>query len=205
MNDTQPVVERTIVKAGGIIATDQGRPIWPPQADLPDLAGPEQIYRELSPDESYWSDAARAKAEGWAVPLPALDESILMREAFRQSVRRLTARRNPDVSRMQLATKRAADLTATDPQAEIMERLIDLAIDGFLQANLGVDWSPINSWSYALERHWLQLLHANQRAVLRSLLGRDTPAANRLRATAERMALSLAPPEPDRAAYVIMP
>jgi hypothetical protein len=190
--------ERNIVRdqhaAMVAVSGETGRAFWPPQPAAPDLGeGPEQVYREVPADAEYWSNAARAVAEGWQVPLPALDENIRQREALRLACRRIDARRLRDPSYISRAVRQAADLLTEDPAAVIVEAIEGVALDAFCQS-IGSNDSVINALSWQLETNWRQLCFDHQRAILRSLIGRDSPAANNVRHYVESLGGLLKPP-----------
>jgi hypothetical protein len=201
-----PTAERTIVRSPlGQLSVDPstGKALWPPQPELPALGeGPEQVYVEPPADFAPWSLAARVAAEGWRPPLPAVDECLRQREALRMACRRVSARRNGDLSRIGAAVNHAADLLATDPAAEIVAAIDAVALDGWAQS-IGSNDSIINSISWQLETNWNALCFRNQRAILRSLIGRDSPAANAFRARIEAMDGMLTPPSISVNDYVI--
>jgi hypothetical protein len=204
-NETpQPTLERTIVRAGGIISVDPqtGRPLYPPQPELPALVAPEQAYSD-STDFDGWSLAARVKAEGWVVPLPALDECLRQREAWRLACRRLGALRVPGEGPIRVALVHAADLTNDDPVPEILAAFGTQAIDEWAQRQGGRD-STVNRVSWELETRWRRLCFDYQRAILQSLIGRDSLAANKFRAWIEAMQGQLAPPDLGATDYVIV-
>ncbi|HEY3333990.1 MAG TPA: hypothetical protein VGK16_02040 [Candidatus Limnocylindrales bacterium] len=203
---TEPVTERRIIRdpvSGGYAVDAEGKPVWPVQPDLPALVAPEQVYTEPPADAVYWSRAAKAQAEGWVVPLPAIDECIRIREAFHAAVERIKTRRQPDHRRLAATVYGAADLLAPDPVGAIVDAITDVAVDDWLTRNLAVAWSDLNAISYKLEEYWLSLLHRHQRAILQSLIGRESPSCNELRAHVESMSMAIEAPKPGRLTHVI--
>ncbi len=170
------------------------------------VEAPQQEHRDVPADAAYWSDAARLKGEGWAVPLPALDEVIRMREALRIACRQVAARRDSGGSQLPSALRKAADLAADDLAVPLIVAAVEgVALEMWAQANLGVRDSQVSALSYELETMYLRLLHAHQRSILQSLVGRESPAANRLRALVEGMDRQLSPPSIGFNDYVIHP
>lgn len=140
-----------------------------------DLTEPweEQRYTDVPPDAIFGTNEGRLLAEGWNPPRPDIHGVIRRREALRLTIRRLAAR-SADPGRI------ATAINHSDP-AEIEDAITSVGIEMWLSANCGAPDSNLSIWSYQLERQYRELMHLHRPSVLKSLVGRESPAAARLR------------------------
>ena len=179
-------VERVFVRdplTGGHAFGPDGAPMWPPQPDLADLEplGSQEVL-EVDPDAWFGTNEGRLLAEGWQPPTPDVHEVLLQREALRLAVHRAGGRAGQDPGAILAAISRA--------DVDGIERAITAnALDAYLTV---IEASPyggdVVTYSHNLETRWHQLAYQRQRSILRSLVGRESAAAERLR----RAVLSMA-------------
>ena len=127
-----------------------------------------------------------------------------MREALRIGVRRASALRDGDGSPLVLAVRSASDLLAVDPASALRDAIIAAALDGYL-AQVPQPDSRVSLLSWELETMWRKLVHQYSRAVIQSLMGRESPSATRLRAMAESMERVLGPSPLGMTEYLVYP
>lgn len=159
-----------------------GAAIWPLQPAL-EIADPAEPPEELAIAADAWfgTSEGRLLAEGWEPPIPDIRAVLESREALRSAVHRAGTRANPDSGAIHAAI-RNADVDG------IITAIVGHAVDVYLTAIEGQPESPVQMASAQLEVAWRQLAWRHQRALLVSLAGRTTPAADRLRRGLEALA-----------------
>jgi hypothetical protein len=170
-----------------VVRDGEGKIVFPLQPEMPDLVVPEQVYRELPADVVFYTDEAKERARGWA-PLARCVELIQAREAMRAAYGLLKARRDADLQHVADVVNGSADLIAPESAQAVATAFENLIIDDYLTHKHGDKYGPISTIAEHFERHWNELLWANQRAVLASLAGRPSPEAAKLRRLVEGMA-----------------
>jgi hypothetical protein len=197
----QPTLERVLVRAPGfarVVLDGEGKVIWPPQPELPELPPPDdpQVFYEVDPATTFATTEGRLLAEGWACPRPDIHEVLRQREKFRRAVQELNARAVTDPGLIAAAV-RHEDVDA------IIAAMGTNALAMWRASQIGTPGSDLAGISYQLEKRWWELRYQHQRSILRSLIGRDSAAANRLRSTVEALARLPAPPQPSFNDYVL--
>jgi hypothetical protein len=188
LTSDSPMV-RMPAQAGSLVVTDAtGKVAWPAQPEAaPIEASGEQVYLVVPPDAQYATSEGRLLLEGWTPPVENIRRVILAREALRLALRAVSPRRR-NGSRLIDRAARSGDVEAT------VEAIVGVAVDEWWNgAGLNTADSEMSGISQALELEFERLLWSRQRAVLSSLVGRDSPAAAQLRARVERMLGTPAP------------
>jgi hypothetical protein len=192
-NYQQPVSDSPMVGKptvmGPVYGTKDGALNWPEQPAAEPIEPPDepQVFLDVPPDAVFAASEARLLAEGWKPPSDNIRRVILAREALYAAVRATVARRRPGIGLIDRAAR------SGDPEATA-EAIVGDALDAWhLAANLNAPGSPMSQVSKYLANELSQLLWRHQRAVLRSLIGRNSASTQALRAKVEAMAGSPTP------------
>lgn len=194
-----PVTQRTVRTVGGVVGVDAyGGIAWPPQpsADATEPWDDRPIVVNDTTGQTFATSEARLTAEGFRWPRPDIEEVVRQREALRTAATRLMARGVQDQGLIQLAV-RYAD---ADQIVEAVERN---GINAWMAGQIGSPGSYLSGLSYDLEKALLKMCWTHAQSLRRSLVGWDTPSANRLRQTIDSLERNLSAPEPGFHAYVI--
>jgi hypothetical protein len=174
---------------GSVYGTKDGVVAWPVQPTAEAIVAPDepQVFVDVPPDAVFGWNEARLLAEGWMPPLDGIRGVILAREALWVAVKATAARRRSGIGLIDRAA-RGGDAEAT------AEAIVGLALDAWhLAADLNDAASDMSAVSKHLANELALLLWRHQRAVLRSLVGRNSSACQILRAKVEAMVGSPAP------------
>jgi hypothetical protein len=133
----------------------------------------EQRYLEVAPDAVFGTNEGRLLAEGWNPSRPDIHDVVRRREALRFAMIGLAARK-ADASSIARAINRS------DPD-EILAAVMAVGLEMWASANFGTPDSILSHWSWQLETQFRKAMFDHRVSVLRSLVGRDSAAAERLR------------------------
>lgn len=134
----------------------------------------EQVYTDVAPDAVFGTNEGRLLAEGWNPPRPDVHDVVRRREALRLAMRRL-ATMAADAGAIAVA------INHSDPD-EIVAAVARVGVEMWTSANFGTPDSNLSRWAWSLELQYRTLLHRHRVSILRSLVGRESPAARRFRA-----------------------
>lgn len=171
--------------AGSVFGPD-GQ-VWPPPRAVEAVEPAAPAEERVDPGAWFGTNEGRLLDEGWDPPTPDIRAVLESREALRSAWRRLGTRALNDAGAIHDAIRRA-DVDG------IITAVVANAVEVALVAVEGQPDHVVHMASAQLEAAWRRLAYHRRDALLASLAGRHSPAAERLRRGLEVLGRLQAPP-----------